>query len=547
MDSLSRNSESYRLSLYETQEVLSETELYRVEKVLCTLDGNIYVRRTYADDKRALFEELAKIDCPWIPKIKEVFLTTDTIVIEEFIAGRTAADLVTDGTLSKARAESCADCLLQALAALHAHGIIHRDVKPDNIIIAPDGGARLIDFGIARFYRENENSDTEKFGTAGYAAPEQYGFGQSDARTDLYAAGVTLLRLCEAAGLRGPVKATALKCSKFDPQGRFKSANEALRYLRFRRRLPYCAAACAVVIMAVCSYRFACKPQPISSTTTEATVAVQTKSKGAAKTITASNDLAKNSSQNAAPSSDSAQNQPQTEAGSVGAGQKTSSSTKQQPRQTTAPALSKTVTTAGAKPNGQSQQKNSLQPGGGLIYPSETDALIVTQKPQPALLLLQRGRRSQTGTLDLNGAKVRAYASMQNSVLNLSLDDGRGHVFKHNFSLNDERPLASRDYQTSDTDAEVLFCDLDGDGRTEIFPALSNRKYEPIADQKGYLVNSIAAWCVRYSPTAGFSLDKTQMTDESPRQLKIKDHKIWLSQGLEAYILSNGELKPDKQ
>ena len=94
-------------------------------------------------------------------------------------------------------------------------------------------------------------------------------------------------------------------------------------------------------------------------------------------------------------------------------------------------------------------------------------------------------------------------------------------------------------------DADAL--DLNGDGRTEIFQALSNRKYEPIADQKGYLVNSIAAWCVRYSPTDGFSLDKTQMTDESPRQFKIKDHKIWLSQGLEAYILSNGELKLDKQ
>ena len=63
-------------------------------------------------------------------------------------------------------------------------------MKPENIIIAPDNTVKLIDFGIAREFKTDSLSDTSYMGTRGYAAPEQFGYHQSDARTDLYAVGV---------------------------------------------------------------------------------------------------------------------------------------------------------------------------------------------------------------------------------------------------------------------------------------------------------------------------------------------------------------------
>ncbi|HYA88930.1 MAG TPA: serine/threonine-protein kinase, partial [Nitrospirota bacterium] len=70
--------------------------------------------------------------------------------------------------------------------------IVFRDMKPSNIMIAHDGRVKLIDFGIARFFKEDRKEDTYMYGTPGYAAPEQYGIGQTDVRSDLYSLGATL-------------------------------------------------------------------------------------------------------------------------------------------------------------------------------------------------------------------------------------------------------------------------------------------------------------------------------------------------------------------
>ena len=70
--------------------------------------------------------------------------------------------------------------------------IIYRDLKPANVIVQADGAVKLLDFGIARFFKPGQTSDTRRLGTPGYAAPEQYGEQQSDARTDVYSLGVLL-------------------------------------------------------------------------------------------------------------------------------------------------------------------------------------------------------------------------------------------------------------------------------------------------------------------------------------------------------------------
>ena len=74
--------------------------------------------------------------------------------------------------------------VLQYLHNNRPNPIIYRDMKPSNIMLQPDGRLKLIDFGIAREYKRGNTDDTTYIGTRGYAAPEQFGKSQSDARTD---------------------------------------------------------------------------------------------------------------------------------------------------------------------------------------------------------------------------------------------------------------------------------------------------------------------------------------------------------------------------
>jgi len=73
--------------------------------------------------------------------------------------------------------------------------IIFRDLKPSNIMITPENQVKLIDFGIARIFKPGKSKDTAQYGTMGFAAPEQFGTGQTDPRSDIYSLGVTLFYL----------------------------------------------------------------------------------------------------------------------------------------------------------------------------------------------------------------------------------------------------------------------------------------------------------------------------------------------------------------
>lgn len=147
----------------------------------------------------------------------------ETIVIEEYISGRTLAEYIEDEKyLSAKDVFVILTQLCIGLSALHGMGIVHRDIKPSNLIWQ-DGIVHLIDFDASRIIRQGADADTTLLGTKGYAPPEQFGYSQTDARSDIYAIGVTMQ---EALGphYQGKLLNILKKCRRIDPDARYTSA-----------------------------------------------------------------------------------------------------------------------------------------------------------------------------------------------------------------------------------------------------------------------------------------------------------------------------------
>jgi len=115
----------------------------------------------------------------------------------EYVPGRTLRDLMRErGTLSPREALDVMEPVLDALGAAHAAGLVHRDVKPENVLLADDGRLKVADFGLARAVNSATTSQTGLLlGTVAYLAPEQVERGLADARSDVYAAGVLLFEM----------------------------------------------------------------------------------------------------------------------------------------------------------------------------------------------------------------------------------------------------------------------------------------------------------------------------------------------------------------
>ncbi|WP_336922650.1 Stk1 family PASTA domain-containing Ser/Thr kinase [Aquipuribacter sp. SD81] len=114
----------------------------------------------------------------------------------DLLPGRTLRDVLRErGSLSPAEAYPVMEALLQGLAAAHASGLTHRDVKPENVLVTRDGGWCVSDFGLARAATASRTATGSLLGTPEYIAPEAAQSGQVDARTDVYSAGIVLFEL----------------------------------------------------------------------------------------------------------------------------------------------------------------------------------------------------------------------------------------------------------------------------------------------------------------------------------------------------------------
>ena len=121
-----------------------------------------------------------------------------TYLVMEYVPGHTVRDVLrTHGALPPAQALAIIDPVLQALAAAHRAGYIHRDVKPENVLISEDGRVKVTDFGLARAIEGADSGKTHGLllGTVAYLSPEQVEHDRTDARSDVYSAGILLFEL----------------------------------------------------------------------------------------------------------------------------------------------------------------------------------------------------------------------------------------------------------------------------------------------------------------------------------------------------------------
>lgn len=185
---------------------MSLDDTYRVEQVLArgedgitelvTIDGaGPFVRKKIRQElaRRNVWSALTECSSPRLPRVEATYeLPEHFVVVYDFVPGRSLSKVIeTDGPLTPEEATSLGIELCEAAEELHRHGIVHRDISPNNIVVAANG-AHLIDLGIARMRVEGASKDTTSLGTWGFASPEQYGFAQTDARSDVYSIGRVL-------------------------------------------------------------------------------------------------------------------------------------------------------------------------------------------------------------------------------------------------------------------------------------------------------------------------------------------------------------------
>jgi len=156
-----------------------------------------------ADNRRLFLQEAAllrSLTFPNLPVVADLFEHEGRpTMVMEYVPGKTLEDRVHEANapLLEQQVLGYGIQLCRVLHYLHSCDppIIYRDLKPSNIMLTPTGVLKLIDFGVARTHKKGKSKDTIAMGSAGYAPPEQYGKGQTDARSDVYALGATLLHL----------------------------------------------------------------------------------------------------------------------------------------------------------------------------------------------------------------------------------------------------------------------------------------------------------------------------------------------------------------
>ena len=207
------------LSSYSLVSVLSDKNGCKVLRLRNKNLKKDLVLRSFAT-KMVAYEELCKIKCENLPLTLDVInLKNGQVVLEEFIDGITVAQVMESGKYHYSGARKILRAVCYALSVLHKRGLVHRDVKPENVMVDKNGRVVLIDFNAARRISNNG------------IFTEQLGVGESDARTDIYAVGVLLNVMITGKHpseklAKGKAGRIIRKCTSVNPDERYQSAEK---------------------------------------------------------------------------------------------------------------------------------------------------------------------------------------------------------------------------------------------------------------------------------------------------------------------------------
>ena len=241
---------------YKTLDLIGKGGMSKVYLAESTTLGTKWAIKAVDKKLNAQFDLLAepnilkKLNHPALPRIIDIEEDeTNIYIIEDYIDGRSLdSRLKTEKRFDEETVINWSKQLCDVLIYLHnqkPNPIIYRDMKPANIIVTKENRVKLIDFGIAREFKIENDSDTTYMGTRGYAAPEQYGSSQTDQRTDIYSLGVTMYHLITGKSPNEPpyefkkireidpnfsegMEYIINKCIQNDPTKRYQSMEELL-------------------------------------------------------------------------------------------------------------------------------------------------------------------------------------------------------------------------------------------------------------------------------------------------------------------------------
>lgn len=210
--------------------------------ILCVLKWGRNRQAEFLRNEMEIMEKMADRKLSGIPKAYRIFEENGEVyLVREYIEGMSLAQMVLQkGGISEAEICRISRKICQTAEQFQNpdEPMIHRDIKPENIVVTPGGEVVFIDFGTMRSYKKDGSRDTFVVGTRGTAAPEQYGYTQTDQRTDVYAIGQTMLymvsesyemnQLSECAVSRRMKKIIEKACS-FEPDKRYGDAAQLRR------------------------------------------------------------------------------------------------------------------------------------------------------------------------------------------------------------------------------------------------------------------------------------------------------------------------------
>lgn len=237
------------MSIFETmdlQELNKVTELSRTEKscvwLVSTEKGKEFAILKEYQNKELfpLYERLKNVQSKYFPQIYQLLSQEDSVLLlEEYLPGETLqAKLEGEKKLTGEEITGYICAICEALQSLHNTNpaIVYRDLKPENVMITPDNQLKIVDFDASREYKEEQSRDTVILGTKEYASPEQYGFMQTDIRTDVYSLGIVYAELLEhadvSASYRKEAKKIIQKATMFAPDDRYPNMEAVLKDLK---------------------------------------------------------------------------------------------------------------------------------------------------------------------------------------------------------------------------------------------------------------------------------------------------------------------------